>query len=35
VPEPPRIAPEDVARLRATLEALEAARKVLESALAE
>jgi DNA-binding transcriptional MerR regulator len=35
VPEPPRIAPEDVARLRATLEALEAARKVLESALTE
>jgi DNA-binding transcriptional MerR regulator len=34
-PAPPRIAPEDLQRLRATLEALEAARKVLDSALAE
>jgi DNA-binding transcriptional MerR regulator len=34
-PAPPRIAPEDMQRLRATLEALEAARKLLDSALAE
>jgi hypothetical protein len=32
-PPPPRIAPEDMQRLRATLEALEAARKLLDSAL--
>ena len=34
-PAPPRIAPEDMQRLRATLEALEAARRLLDSALAE
>ncbi len=35
VPEPPRLAPEDIKRLRATLEALEACRRLLDSALAE
>ncbi len=34
-PEPPRLPDEDVARLRATLEALEACRRLLDSALAE
>jgi DNA-binding transcriptional MerR regulator len=34
-PAPPRIAPEDIGRLRATLEALEAARTLLDSALTE
>lgn len=33
-PEPPQLPPEDVARLRATLETLEACRKLLDTALA-
>ncbi len=33
-PEPPQLPPEDVERLRATLEALEACRKLLDTALA-